>query len=415
MTAQNSYGSASAPPSGLVILTVASGLPVLSSDLSPLLQEGPIGTPFEYFVVVNGSAPLTYTWYEDGHAISGATNSSYSNLFILGTNTFYVAVSNGYNGGSGLVSSTATNIGTAGVAPITFPPAGSNGWTINDTSASPPPVGSNILGNGVLALTFNVGHESRSAWYDYPQNISSFSCTYTYQDLTPGTGGADGVTFTVQNSPGGTAAIGASGTTAGGDFAYVGGNVSPSACFAINIYHGAGASGGLDADTIMFGVDGATPTTVPPMEAAAPVVPDNGDPINISLFYDGSTLTATIEDTVTKASATISTQIDLAVIVGSPAYIGFTGADGGAESTQVVYNFTYANGVLPPPLTIKEAGGNITIGWPSSTSTLYVLQSATSLTGPWTSITTGLSGVGSQIQYTVPSPAVPTFFRLQLQ
>lgn len=59
----------------------------------------------------SGSQPFDCQWYQDGLAVAGATNTSYSFLSLAGTNTYYCSVSNAYSysEGSGPVfSSTAT-------------------------------------------------------------------------------------------------------------------------------------------------------------------------------------------------------------------------------------------------------------------------------------------------------------------
>ena len=66
---------------------------------------------FTYSVVAGGNTPLYYQWLQNGTNISGATNSSYTVDTLLGTNTYFVNVSNSFNGGSVQPSSTATLVG----------------------------------------------------------------------------------------------------------------------------------------------------------------------------------------------------------------------------------------------------------------------------------------------------------------
>jgi hypothetical protein len=95
------------------------GPPALVQDITPLTQTveaySGLGT-VSYSVVVSGTAPFAYQWYQDGTAISGATNSTYTFTALSGTNTYSVQVTNAYTamvaGGSPLTSSTATVIGT---------------------------------------------------------------------------------------------------------------------------------------------------------------------------------------------------------------------------------------------------------------------------------------------------------------
>jgi hypothetical protein len=61
-------------------------------------------------------------------------------------------------------------------------------------------------------------------------------------------------------------------------------------------------------------------------------------------------------------------------------------------------------GPLPPKFSsIQASGANLIITWTGGTT----LQSATSLSGPWTTVT------GATSPATVPKPTTRTFFRVQ--
>ena len=69
----------------------------------------------------------------------------------------------------------------------------------------------------------------------------------------------------------------------------------------------------------------------------------SGNPLNVTLAYDGTTLTMTITDTKTKASFSKSWTINIpATVGGNTAYVGFTGATGGQNALQNVLSWTYA-------------------------------------------------------------------------
>jgi hypothetical protein len=70
--------------------------------------------------------------------------------------------------------------------------------------------------------------------------------------------------------------------------------------------------------------NGAVPTTSP--KAITGINLDSGDPINVTLTYDGSTLTMSMEDADTGGQFTTSWAVDIPTAVGGDtAYIGFTG------------------------------------------------------------------------------------------
>src|SRR5262249_40447776 len=61
----------------------------------------------------------------------------------------------------------------------------------------------------------------------------------------------------------------------------------------------------------------------------------SGHAFNVTMTYDGVTLTVTIKDKVTGASATQKYAVDVVKTVGgSRAFVGFTGGTGGLTATQ---------------------------------------------------------------------------------
>ncbi|MGH7991921.1 MAG: DUF2341 domain-containing protein [Limisphaerales bacterium] len=108
VTVGNSYGS----PSGNVSLSVGSGPPTISMDLSPTNLTAYAGSMATYSIHVGGSGEgLAYQWYRDGSAVAGATSSSYMFTVLGGTNTYYCAVTNDFSAGVPTDSSVGTVIG----------------------------------------------------------------------------------------------------------------------------------------------------------------------------------------------------------------------------------------------------------------------------------------------------------------
>jgi len=93
------------------------------------------------------------------------------------------------------------------------------------------------------------------------------------------------------------------------------------------------------------------------------------------------------------------------------AWIGFTGADGGLPSEQVVSNFFY----IPIPSLFVQSGGNsVLLSWLAGVSG-YSLQSATDLlTGTWANVTNSIM-VTNGFNEVLVSPAVGNnYYRLTL-
>jgi hypothetical protein len=68
----------------------------------------------------------------------------------------------------------------------------------------------------------------------------------------------------------------------------------------------------------------------------------SGDILHAHITYNGTTLTLTLTDTVTNASFTTSTAINIPTTVGgNTAYVGFTAGDWTSTSTQEILNWTY--------------------------------------------------------------------------
>jgi hypothetical protein len=121
------YSNMANPGSFVSYSSLNFGLPQLVQDIAPLSQTveaySGLGT-VSYSVMVSGSPPFAYQWYQDGTGIVGATNSSYTFTALAGTNTYYVQVTNAatatLGGGNPLTSSTATVIGSTVLATTNY-------------------------------------------------------------------------------------------------------------------------------------------------------------------------------------------------------------------------------------------------------------------------------------------------------
>jgi hypothetical protein len=142
------------------------------------------------------------------------------------------------------------------------------------------------------------------------------------------------------------------------------------------------------------------------------LVGQNTDPIHVNLNYSGATLVASFKDLVTSATFTTNVTVNIPSIVGgNNAYFGFTGADGGVSSTQVISNFTMA----PPPVALNSqlVGNSLVLTWPATTDAL--LKSTPSLSNPvWTDVTAPFTVTNGQARVTISPLNGNQFYRLEV-
>ena len=181
--------------------------------------------------------------------------------------------------------------------------------------------------NGGASLTLTDGGlDEAGSWFNNTVSLARFTASFDYQ----ANGDGDGIAFILQNDPSGTGALEQDSAHNGGSgLGYSG--ISPSAAVEFNIYNG-------HTQGTNFATNGATGN----YNSTSDVAFWNGDEIHVDLSYDGSVLTETLTDLANGATFTASYSVDLQQIVGtSTAYVGFSGASGGATATQTVSNFFF--------------------------------------------------------------------------
>jgi hypothetical protein len=391
VVATDPYGSTVNPDTSLpaVQLTVNSGPPSIAVD-APASLFVYAGRSVVIPVTVSGTAPFTYSWTSNGVALAngGRVSGATSNVLTIAISqpgdsaTYQLSVT---GPGGGPVNSTATAV-TVSATP------GFNGnglgWGLNGDTTH----GVATINGDVLDLTTGAGSTARSAFFSFPLNITDFVATFTYQDVNGG--GADGAAFVLQNDARGTAALGG----AGGGLGYSG--ITPSVALEMNIYNGAGLS---------FRNNGATGA---PYDPTTPVDFASGNPIDVTVIYNNGVLQASFSEPATSATFTTNIVVDLPSLVGADtAYVGFTGADGGAVSTQKVSNFTWANF---PTLSAQVSGNTLQLSWPTSIGG-FALQSKGDLNdATWQNVANPVSQIDGQNQVTITPLTGNQFYRLVL-
>ena len=222
------------------------------------------------------------------------------------------------------------------------------------------PTNGTAVNNGAsLTLTSNVGSEAGSAFNLIPQNVASgFDASFLY--TVSGDKSADGLTFTLENDPRGTSALGS-----GGGYLGYGGNGGITQSAAIEFNFNLSNSTGFDTDG---GI--GTPTGIGNGVSLA-----SGLPVAVHLVYDGTVLTETLTQATSGGSNVFETHYTTGSLQGvlgdQAAFVGFTGSDGGSASTQVVSSFSFTPAAVPEAsqtaslglLLLLGLGGLVVAAW----------------------------------------------------
>ena len=251
-----------------------------------------------------------------------------------------------------------------------------------------------------MTLTDGLLNEDASVFLNYPQYIGSFFASFTYQDV--GGGGADGAVFVLQNDPRGPAALGGG----GGGLGYNG--ITPSVGLEFNLYGPNSPSASNSG--IAFRPNGATGT---PYTDSTPVNPASGNPIGVTVRYDGTTVSLTMTDTVAHVSFSTNYVVNLPILLGTnTAYVGITGADGGVASTQLISNFYFAP--MPAISFTGVSPGVLQLSWPASAGGLVLQSTPNLLTGSWTTVPNPVTLINGQNQVQNLPLIGSQFYRLGL-
>jgi hypothetical protein len=189
--------------------------------------------------------------------------------------------------------------------------------------------GSAVLNGAALQLTSDT-YQAGSAYDLSAVNAQSFTTDFTFQLPNPT---SDGLMFVLQNH--GLTVLGANGKNLG--YGY---GVQQSVGVKFDLYDNSGE--GVDS-TGLF-TNGAVPTTPSIDLTPSGVNLHSGNIFHAHMTYDGTTLTVTITDTVTGATATQNYTVDIPAVVGGNAvFAGFTAGEGSTATTQNVLTWTFSS------------------------------------------------------------------------
>lgn len=365
----------------------------------PASQSADIGDNVTFSVIADGTSPLTYQWLMNGTNIAGATNATYTcpDAQISNAGNYQVVITNLY----GSVTSSIAVL-TFGSQPLGFNGSGLD-WVVSEDGFSvySPPV---VTGNA-LTLTDGAGGEDRGCFFNDPQYIGAFTASFVYQ--AGGNKAADGIAFCIQNDPRGASALGGGGGQLG-----VGPTspITPSIELEMNLYTGNNEKAGYLVETNgLTGSGGGNGNYLAPGNVQI----NSGDPIAVTVNYANLQMTLTFTDAVAQTSFTTNLNVgNLAQLLGAnAAYIGFTGADGGATSIQTISNFSFLSF---PLVAIGADATNLLLSWPGGTPGYTLQQNPSLTTTNWLNVTNQPALSNGLNLVTAPNNGSNLFYRLIL-
>jgi uncharacterized repeat protein (TIGR01451 family) len=265
---------------------------------------------------------------------------------------------------------TGTHTNTATVASTTFDPSPDNNEDTASTTVnpvSPPPDGEcltyptftgasglNLLGSAavvgdILRLTPNDFAAQGQAWFSSRMPVAAgFTTDFGFQFTDQAAGGADGITFAIQNAS--STAVAASGGSLGYD------GISNSLVVELDTFDNGGGFGDPNGNHVAVHSRGTAANGPGPagdsLLGAAELTPvlEDGAVHRARIVYDpAGTLTIYVDDLATPA-LTVSVDLDtLLSLESGAAFVGFTAATGAASENHDILDWSYCPGPPAPP------------------------------------------------------------------
>jgi len=270
-------------------------------------------------VVISDTTPGVTIYYTTDGTTPSKSSPQYTGAITVSTTETIkaLAIETGYyTSAEGIAAYTINSSGTTLNMSAGF--TASSGMAMNGTTQ--------LSGTG-LVLTNGGQYQAGSAWYSTPVNVQAFTTNFTFQ-LTSAV--ADGFTFAIQNNN--STIVGAS----AGNLGY--GYIPSSVAIKFDLFNNQGEG----SDSTGLFTNGTPPMTPAVDMTSSGVNLHSGDTMAVQLVYNGTTLTMTITDTVTKASFSTSWTINIPSTLGSnTAYVGFTGGTGYSTAVQKILTWTF--------------------------------------------------------------------------
>jgi hypothetical protein len=208
-----------------------------------------------------------------------------------------------------------------------------------------------VTGSSIQMTNPATVHQATNVWYQNPVNVQSFTTTFTFNFVCPASCG-NGIGFMIMDttnpdSPGYWTGY------SGAQFSWSEGCTTPNTgdtnCVAINsilvkfdLFNVETGESGANFTGFYSGGEWPQPPNPEFDMSSAGINMESGDLMSATLAYDGTTLTETVTDTVTKATYTNKYTANIPSLVGgNTALVGFGAGTGAAVVTADLDSWTY--------------------------------------------------------------------------